>query len=214
MSDIARQINLLTQGFTELTEEQKQQPEEKTEKKEIEELKEKEADVCIVNINTASKEELQKLTNVGLVIAQRIIDARPFFSVYDLIRVSGIGEITLQRIIEQGCAYVEGDTGPSGDSNFDSGSGSGGDEGNSSSSSTQPQSQPQISLSYPEDNPVGKEIKVNLYTSNLKSSTFDVKISIEREGKVISDIFNDKEDKWSSSFYYLKEVFSGTSLSK
>jgi len=60
-----------------------------------------------ININTASEEELQKITGVGPVIAQRIIDARPFSSVYDLIRVSGIGEITLQKIIEQGLACVE-----------------------------------------------------------------------------------------------------------
>ncbi|HXK32299.1 MAG TPA: helix-hairpin-helix domain-containing protein, partial [Candidatus Paceibacterota bacterium] len=38
-----------------------------------------------IDINTASLEELQKITGVGPVMGQRIIEARPFVSVQDLI---------------------------------------------------------------------------------------------------------------------------------
>ncbi len=88
-------------------------PDEQMYEEEEEDEQETTADICPVNINTASKQELQAITGIGPVIAQRIIDARPFLSVYNLTRVSGIGEITLQNIIDQDCAYVENDTGPS-----------------------------------------------------------------------------------------------------
>jgi competence ComEA-like helix-hairpin-helix protein len=66
----------------------------------------------MVDINTANLEQLQTITGVGPVYAQRIIDARPFSSVDDLIRVSGIGEKTLQKIKDQGLAYVSDYTEP------------------------------------------------------------------------------------------------------
>lgn len=59
-----------------------------------------------IDINTASKEELQKIIGVGPIIAERIIEARPFSSLYDLLRVKGIGEKTLEKIIEQGLVWV------------------------------------------------------------------------------------------------------------
>ncbi|OGZ18391.1 MAG: hypothetical protein A2Z68_02535 [Candidatus Nealsonbacteria bacterium RBG_13_38_11] len=62
-----------------------------------------------IDINTASLEGLEKITGVGPVIAQRIIEARPFSSVDDLIRVNGIGEKTLQKIKEQGLTWVSGE---------------------------------------------------------------------------------------------------------
>ena len=62
--------------------------------------------LLIININTASLQELDKITGIGPKYAQAIIDARPFSSVDDLLKVKGIGEITLQKIKEQGLACV------------------------------------------------------------------------------------------------------------
>jgi len=51
-----------------------------------------------INVNTASYEELQQIIGVGPVIAQRIVEGRPFGSIGDLIRVRGIGQVTLDRM--------------------------------------------------------------------------------------------------------------------
>lgn len=60
-----------------------------------------------ININIASKKELDELYGIGEVKAQAIIDERPFDSVGDLINVYGIGEKTLEKILNQGLACVD-----------------------------------------------------------------------------------------------------------
>ena len=60
-----------------------------------------------IDINSASLEELDGLIGIGPVKAEAISDSRPFDSVDDLINVYGIGEVTLQKIKNQGLACVE-----------------------------------------------------------------------------------------------------------
>lgn len=60
-----------------------------------------------VDINTASAEKLDAIVGIGPTLAQRIIEARPFSSLDDLLRVKGIGEKTLQKIKDQGLAFVD-----------------------------------------------------------------------------------------------------------
>lgn len=60
-----------------------------------------------VNINTATLEELQQIVHIGQSRAEEIIRLRPFASLDDLSRVSGIGPSRLADIKEQGVAYVK-----------------------------------------------------------------------------------------------------------
>ena len=58
--------------------------------------------VTPVDLNLASREDLQSLPGVGPALAARIVDARardgPFASVEDLRRVRGVGRATLERL--------------------------------------------------------------------------------------------------------------------
>lgn len=60
-----------------------------------------------ININTASVEELQEIIHVGLSYAEQIIELRPFSSINQLTKVTGIGDARLRDIIEEGKAYVK-----------------------------------------------------------------------------------------------------------
>lgn len=58
-----------------------------------------------ININTADLVELDKITGVGLVIGQRIIDYRetngPFQKIEDIKNVKGIGDITFEKMKDE-----------------------------------------------------------------------------------------------------------------
>ena len=70
-------------------------------------LPEPEPELLKVDINAASLKDLQKIVGIGSVLAQRIIDARPFYSLDDLAKVMGIGPTTLKDIKKQGLAWVD-----------------------------------------------------------------------------------------------------------
>ncbi len=51
-----------------------------------------------INPNTAARDDLMRLPGVGEMIANRIIESRPFRDTDDLLRVEGIGPKTLDRL--------------------------------------------------------------------------------------------------------------------
>ncbi|MGA0971793.1 MAG: ComEA family DNA-binding protein, partial [Ilumatobacteraceae bacterium] len=59
-----------------------------------------------VDINTAGLDDLDRIVNIGPSRADQMLGLRPFSSVEDMIRISGIGEASLVEIIEQGLACV------------------------------------------------------------------------------------------------------------
>ncbi len=61
-----------------------------------------------VNINTASKEDLQKIIHIGENSAEELIKLRPYESLNELIEINGIGEKRLEDIKEQKLACVGG----------------------------------------------------------------------------------------------------------
>lgn len=52
-----------------------------------------------VSLNSSSTRELQELPGVGPVVAGRIIAGRPYSDPSDLLKVSGIGPATLERLL-------------------------------------------------------------------------------------------------------------------
>lgn len=68
----------------------------------LEENKTLKPDASLININTATKQELQTLEDIGEIRAQRIIEYREtygdFSSTRELLKVSGIGEKTYEKI--------------------------------------------------------------------------------------------------------------------
>lgn len=52
------------------------------------------------NINTASKEELENLHGIGSKLADKIIENRPYNSIWDLTKIDGIGKETVSNLEE------------------------------------------------------------------------------------------------------------------
>ena len=51
-----------------------------------------------VNLNTASQAEIESLPGIGPVLAQRIIEGRPYRSLEELDRIKGIGPKLIERL--------------------------------------------------------------------------------------------------------------------
>lgn len=62
----------------------------------------------VVNVNTATQDELETIPGVGPAISRQIIAGRPYERVEDLERVRGIGRYTLNSI--RPYVKVEGET--------------------------------------------------------------------------------------------------------
>ena len=58
-----------------------------------------------ININSATLEQLTSLNGIGESTAQKIIDARPFEKVEDILNVSGIGESTYSKFKDDICVF-------------------------------------------------------------------------------------------------------------
>ena len=54
-----------------------------------------------VNINTCTQESLESLPYIGEVLAVRIIENRPYYSIEELNNIKGIGEVTYFNIIRK-----------------------------------------------------------------------------------------------------------------
>jgi hypothetical protein len=54
----------------------------------------------------------------------------------------------------------------------------------------------------------GREFKIIVDVDGENDVLYDGKLSIESKGKIISDSYNSKTDRWKSSYYYINEFFS------
>lgn len=52
-----------------------------------------------IDLNTASLEQIKSLPNIGDKLAKKIVDNRPYKSIWDLQRIDGIGDATI-KILE------------------------------------------------------------------------------------------------------------------
>lgn len=65
----------------------------------------------LININTATADELTGLSGIGPVLAQAIVDEReengPYATLDDLLRVNGIGDAKLEGLRSEACTGME-----------------------------------------------------------------------------------------------------------
>ncbi|MCX5867752.1 MAG: helix-hairpin-helix domain-containing protein [Proteobacteria bacterium] len=72
---------------------------QRSEDQELKQIKEEaESPSGMIDVNTATAEELEEIKGIGPVLAERIIAGRPYRTLDDLLRVEGIGKKTLEKI--------------------------------------------------------------------------------------------------------------------
>jgi competence ComEA-like helix-hairpin-helix protein len=100
IESLENEINILKNSERDTT------PEEIIEETDTKKTEETVKTIEKIDINNATKEELLMITGIGPVKAEEIISLRPFSSLDDLLRVPGIGIITIENIIEEGVGYI------------------------------------------------------------------------------------------------------------
>ncbi len=50
---------------------------------------------------------------------------------------------------------------------------------------------------------------VTLIANNLKDKNYDIKISLEKEDSVFSEVYNEETNDWIDSYYYIQDYFRG-----
>src|SRR6056297_278508 len=184
-------------------------PPEELKKKEEQSTSTKEQVQSCIPINSAPKQELDKITYIGPATAQKIIDFREntkIYSLEELEEISGIGPKTIEEIKKQDLACVKIEQPDDYGDNYTS--------TGSNSSSNEQENNLSINFNTPIKATSSKIINATVTASNLKGTNWDIKISIQANNSCISKIYNKKEEKWQSSYSYIKNYFSGSSINK
>lgn len=59
-----------------------------------------------INLNTAKKDELEKIKHIGKKRSEKIINNRPFKDIYELSSVKGLGKKRMDDILKQNIIII------------------------------------------------------------------------------------------------------------